>query len=164
MNRPRLKIKPSRWERYVELLSMVTAFASLFYLISQYASIPEEAPVHFGLSGKPDRYGHKSILFLLPSLNICLVIGLKILSGYPHLFNYPAKITPENAEKHYRSGLRVLRYLNLFIALLLGYISFAGINTALGRTEGLNPSIMGILVGGLFLMALYHFIRGSRKS
>ena len=56
---------------------LVLLVAPFLFIGFTYDLFPEKVPVHFNLSGEPDRYSDKSYgLFLMPILNVILYVFL----------------------------------------------------------------------------------------
>lgn len=66
------------------------------------------------------------------------VIGMTIVNRFPHLFNYPVKITKENAFRQYANASRMMRYLKFISVVILGVISFKTIPNAAGTSDELG--------------------------
>lgn len=126
--------------------------------------MPNEVPIHFNFAGQPDRTGSKFILLALPILNVALAVGLIFIGKYPHLFNFPVKVTQENAPDLYKIALSMLRTLGFLMALLLSYITFASVKTALGITASLNPYVLGILVGAILIGVFHNLFKMKRVA
>lgn len=61
--------EPSRIVVYAQVLVVAAAFfVFLGYLLWLYPSLPEVIPVHFDLSWTPNRWGHKSELFVIAGI------------------------------------------------------------------------------------------------
>jgi uncharacterized membrane protein len=116
--RPILKTKFRKADFVLEAIAILALIAIWVFPIITYNSLPDTIPSHFGLQGKADGWGSKSGIFLLPVINILLFTGLTILSKYPHKFNYPVKVTEENAILLYNKGTRFLRILKVSVVLL----------------------------------------------
>jgi uncharacterized membrane protein len=154
--------KPTRAQRYFELLSITLAMGALFYFIFYYPQLPAELPVHFDLEGNADRYGSKILLGIVPVLNVLVVIGFQFLSKKPQYLNYPISKTAENSQQLELLGQQLLRTMGLLIALLLGYITFATTNNGLGRSQGLNPTTMVVLGLAIVVILLYYIRKMMR--
>lgn len=70
----RLNVRPGL------ILSVLVAAGMAGVSAWAWSQMPDTVPVHFGLDGKPDRYGHKSeILLLMPALTLGLGLLLAFL-------------------------------------------------------------------------------------
>jgi uncharacterized membrane protein len=116
--RPILKTKFRKADFVLEAIAILALIAIWVFPIITYKSLPDTIPSHFGLQGKADGWGSKSGIFVLPGICIVLFAGLTILNKYPHKFNYPAKVTEENALRLYNKGTRFIRVLKASVMLL----------------------------------------------
>lgn len=133
--RPRLKLLLSRGDVLLEMLAISLLCICWVLAIYGFYTLPDSIPVHFDMSGKVTRFGSKFNIFLLSLIATVLYIGMSILNKYPHIFNYPYPITPENAEKQYRSASRVIRWLKFLIVTLFLFIDIVIIQAARNSTN-----------------------------
>lgn len=151
MDRPKINLKLSLFDQIVEILSVVALLTLMIIPIIYFGQLPDRIPSHFDFSGNPDSYLGKGSIWILPIVGLVLYIGLTILNRFPHKFNYPAKITPENAEKLYGVTTQMMRVLKVVILGLFNYMTYQVINVALNHAEGL---------GGYFVWVYLVFILG----
>lgn len=128
--RPVIKIKLSRTDIITDRLSLIFIVMTWVFTFIQYPSLPKIIPVHFDLKGNINYYGNKGTIFILPIIITIVVTGLSFLNKYPHVFNYPYKITPENALASYIKATRLLRILKLIISVFTLAIIFEMIRSA----------------------------------
>ena len=83
-----------------------------------------------------------------------------MVARFPHIQNYPWKITEENAKRQYALSRRLLAGLRALLMVMFALIVWGQIESALGRATGLGawfaPVFMGgmvLLVGGFLVMA-----------
>lgn len=129
--RPRLNIPLTASDRWLERLSIVGLLAFWGFAVYMYPRLPEIIPVHFNIKGEIDDYGNKITWLLLPVVATLLYLLLTMFSRYPHLLNYPVKITAANAERYYAKGVRLLRILKLAIVIILFTIAWIIIQSAI---------------------------------
>ena len=141
---PKLKISRSQTESILEFISGGVLLFLIVLLFQNWERIPDSIPTHFGGSGRPDDWGSKYTLLLLPFILIIIYSGFTILSRYPHVCNYPWRITEENAERQYLLARTFLCWLKLEIILLFTFIEWATIQLALGYSEGLRLTFLPI--------------------
>ncbi len=96
-------------------------------------------------------------IILLFTLACVLYIGLSILERYPHKFNYPVKVTPENKTLLHQLGINTVRYIKLtlilFFTLYIIALTFALPNSwIIAGTILFFIIIMGILATGIYKM------------
>ncbi|MFI5273957.1 MAG: DUF1648 domain-containing protein [Ktedonobacterales bacterium] len=95
-----------------------------------WSTLPATVPAHFGISGRPDAYGGKTTLLLMPAIALVLTVLLLIVARLPWAFNYPVRITPENAARTYRTGRLVPRWINLVLVWTFAVIGWQSIQVA----------------------------------
>jgi uncharacterized membrane protein len=117
-NRPDIKLTQKGTERVIILFSSIFFIASIAFSIFSYLRSPEIIPIHFAADGAPDNYGSRISLFIIPAIATVLFFGLKALSRHPKIYNYPQKITEDNAATIYRSGSRMILALNGCLMLI----------------------------------------------
>jgi uncharacterized membrane protein len=149
MNRPKIHITKAPLDRILDKAAFALVVLTLCLAAIYYGRLPDTIPVHFNTTGDPDRFGHKTTLLVIPAISLFLFIGLRYLSNFPESFNYPVKITVENAETQYQMGLRILYVLNLTFTGIFAYMTFATIQTALGKWNGLGKGLFWFIIIGI---------------
>jgi uncharacterized membrane protein len=147
--RPIVKIELTLWDKSLEMLGWFILIMFWILTILNYSNIPGTIPTHFDLTGKPDGFGDKSSIFILPVISSVLYIGMTILNRFPHIFNYPTKITNQNAERQYTIATKLIRYLKLIIVFTFSTI---GLMTSLISNNKLSG--LGILFLPLYLVII----------
>lgn len=153
MNRPKITISKEPFDVVIEMTGWLFLILLVIYPFFYFGSLPTSIPIHFGPDGQPDDYGNKIFIFLLPAIGLGLYLLLISVNRYPHTFNYPKKITPENAAYQYRVATQMIRLLNTVIIIGFAYINYAIVQHALGHTGGLGKLFMP-----LFLLAVFGVI------
>lgn len=148
--RPVLDLPRSPSERAAEILAVLGILFSAFVLLQAWSDLPDRVPRHFGVSGEPDAWGSKWWL-VGPLITMWFLYGLlTIINRYPHIFNYPVRITEENAARQYRLARSLLSWLKAELVWVFTYIIWAGIRVAQGKAMGL-----GIVFLPLFLLTIF---------
>lgn len=162
--RPKLKVKLQWFDYVIELLAFAGLVACWVVPITFYANLPSEIPVHFNAQGEPDRWGHKSNLWILPIMTLVLYSGLTILNRYPHVFNFPVTLNEGNALHQYTLAVRMVRVLKLAVVSAFTILAFGTIETAMHNTQGIDP--MTILPGlaGLFVYIGVYLWQASKAA
>lgn len=137
-SRPKLVLERSPFDNAMELVAKLLLL--FLWVLAGYSlfTLPESIPVHYNLTGKPDQYGSKASIFILPAIGTVLYFGLGWLSKYPHIFNYVTQITEKNARVQYTIATRTIRVLKVTILSLFSVIIFVTILTAVGVINGLG--------------------------
>jgi len=136
---PVIKIEKDKSDIILEWVALIVAIILVALPLYYFNDLSENIPTHFGSSGKADGFGSKGSLFILPVLGVGIYMLITYLSRRPHQFNYPSKITPENAREKYFRALKMMRYLNVIILVSLLYISWVSIQNGLGHPMNLGP-------------------------
>jgi uncharacterized membrane protein len=163
-SRPELIIIPSSGDRVVEWISLSLLVLLWLWVIYFYDTLPDSIPIHFNAAGQADDYGHKNMIFLIPGIATILFAGMTVANKYPHRFNYPVKITKENALQHYTSATRLIRHLKLMVVLIFFIITTLTTQTATGNTIGLSPWLLPTIMmvfAGLTASYLYSSFRNK---
>jgi len=146
MNRLRITIRRKPIDWVIELIGIVGLIILIGLPIIYFGKLPDIIPVHFGFNGQPDGFGTKNVIWMMPVLGGMLYLGMSLLNKHPHIFNYPQKVTEDNAERLYKTATRMMRILNALVACIFAYITFAIIQTALGNHNGLGTMFMIIFL------------------
>ena len=83
---------------------------------------------------------------------------------FPEIFNYPVKITADNAPAQYRNIMRMMRYLKMILAAIFGFILYKKILIAQGVKDGLGNWFLPIALGLLFIPLVYFIVNSFRIS
>jgi uncharacterized membrane protein len=145
----------------VELAGAIAILVSILSIVQFWAVLPDRIPIHFGLGGQPDALGDKVMIWMLPAVAAIIFVVLTAVSRYPHTFNYPVRITQENARRQYLLGRSLLVWLKAEICWLFAVIVRQQILVALGNAQRLSIELVfGITflifaTVGLYLVRAY---------
>ena len=120
--RPVLKIKPTFLDYLLELCSALILLSTIVIIIIHLKYLPNSVPAHFDIHGTANAFGNKHTMFIPLVIAILLYIGLSIVTRYPHIYNYPVRITELNVQHVYRIGIRTIRIVKLLTLSLLLFI------------------------------------------
>ena len=163
-NRPLIKIEwtPADWIlEGMALLGLLTVFGTAIY---NFPKLPDTIPTHFNAAGQPDGYGNKSVFLMFPAISLLLYLLLSLISLIPHRFNYPVKITPQNALKQYTMGTRLIRYLKMSLILLFFDINYSIIRHINNTSQGLGLWFLPVVLGFIFIPVIIYFILSYKNS
>jgi uncharacterized membrane protein len=161
---PRLKPALTTGDRTIEAAAILMLLAMWGIVLFSFSKLPDVVPTHFDATGKPDAFGDKTSLLLLPVLSTILFAGMTIINNYPHIFNYPVKITPENALRQYTIATRLVRTLKGVIMILFFIILYFTIRTALQESGGLGFWFLPLFLIMVYVPVLYYFVLSFRKK
>lgn len=128
-----------------------------------YPQLPASIPFHFNISGNPDSWGSKNLIFLLPAIAIGLFFVIRYLMRFPHLIIYPVTITEENKARQEKLAVFYVESVNTSVALLLLVLLYFQMQIALSLSEKL-PLLL-LLVGFIALLGpLFYYIYLAKKK
>lgn len=136
--RPVLDLARSPWEWVLEVVTGVGMIVCVGIVVQAWEALPERIPIHFGISGRPDGWGSKEAIALLPVVGLVLEGVLTLVNLYPHTWNYPVPITEENARVQYQLGRSLLVWMKAELIWLLALILWQQVQVAVGQGETMN--------------------------
>ncbi len=133
-----------------EIIAIAITIAGLLFTVAPLAilwpGIPDTIPTHFDIYGQPNSYGSKVALLIYPGVAFGITLLFQGLCRYPWVFNYPVLINEENAQRQYRRGRLLLRWVNAII-WLFGVVEWQAIQVARGAAQTLGSALsLGIFV------------------
>ncbi len=154
MKRPVIQIPRSGFDKFLDLLILVGLVFMVLLPLYYYNQLPDQIPIHFNGKGEADGFGSKNLIFLIPVIGLTNGLIIKKLNNYPHKFNYPVKITEQNAFIQYSIATRMMRMLNTFIILMMLYICYSQIRNALGQQSGLGQWFLPLFITAIFIIVV----------
>jgi uncharacterized membrane protein len=138
------------------LAGLAGGLFSISYAWAHYDRLPEQFPIHFGITGSPDAWGETSIaaVFLAPFATLLMggIVGAAALL----VANAKMAIRRDDggvslrAQERFRTAMtRVLSIVGLIVTAMMVEISITPIQVALGETTGMSVALMLSLVAGL---------------
>lgn len=164
-NRPKLTLTPTAHDKAVELAAAIALTVLWAVALISFVLLPDQIPIHYNLAGKADRSGDKLFVFMFAGIATALYVLLTIMNRNPHLFNYPIKITLENAEEQYTAATRLLRWMKLCVIVLFVTTTV----DRLLRAQGLLQLPPGTLMLGELLLIftpviIYFFVISKKRK
>ena len=163
MTRPKIRIKLTTADKAMELIGWFALITIWIIVISSYSNLPDTIPIHYNAVGKADGFGNKINILILPLVATILFVGMTIANKFPHIFNYPIKITEQNAFRQYTNATRMMRFLKLILVLIFGLITFKTTQSTGGNSSGLGIWFLPLTMGLIFI-PLIHFINKSFRT
>jgi uncharacterized membrane protein len=126
--------------------------------------LPERIPTHFNGAGVPDGFGAKSSVWTLPAIGVFMYILMTAVSAFPQIFNYPVKITEQNAPVQYRLATRFIRILKTLILVLFLFLSYKTFSTALGKTMGLGKAFLPVFIILTIFPIIFYLVKALNNK
>lgn len=153
-NRPKISLEKSTLDVFLDVFSFGILALSFIYTLLNYTALPDQIPVHFNSLGEITRYDDKDMIWIFYFLGFPIIYGIFYFNKFPHIFNYPQKITSKNAKKMYSDATRVMRFLNISIALLFAIISFEIIQVSINKAHTIRPLANYLVISIVILMTI----------
>mgnify|MGYP002961954574 CR=1 FL=1 len=108
--------KPYMTKRHLvlEILSYVLLLVCFIIAIVGMATLPDEIPTHFTMSGEIDGYGSPGTLLILPIIML-ICNGMTSLIMHvmpPTMWNTPSKLKPQNAVRALQDMISMIEVIN----------------------------------------------------
>jgi len=125
----------------------------IVYFIKIYTNLPESVPMHFGLDGKPDRYGNKTemiwMLLLLSAISIAVYFLIK----------YLPKIDPKKTAGY---SAETFKKISFALIIFLSGIQFFVINSSETGSFKLDKMLFPFM--GLFFAYLGNLMHSIKPN
>jgi hypothetical protein len=121
---------------------ILMVFISAFY----FNQLPEKIPIHFDLSGQPNDSGARISIFLLPSIGVLFYLLMFFLVRHVRGLNFPVPLTLQNREKMLSLTGQLFRFIRAAVVLFLLLIHTSVVQVALGRSYGINMTLIPIFL------------------
>jgi len=138
----------------LEGASLAVLVAIFVNLAAHWSELPGRVPTHYGASGNPNAWGGKNVLWVLPIVAVGLYLLLTTAARYQRLINLPIRVDRDLPEVR-KLLLTMTICMKAVMMLMLAYISWAGINTALGRAEGLGRMFLPLFLAATFAPVIF---------
>ena len=123
-------------------------------IIICYPKFPDTIPTRYNHVGHIDEFGGKENILILAVSATIFFVGMTLLNQFPHIFNYPTKITDDNAQRQYTTATRFIRYFKFAIVLLFWIVGFTSIQNANGK-DGFSDLFLPFIIGFIILPLVY---------
>jgi uncharacterized membrane protein len=150
--RPRIPIKLTTIDYFFEIIGAIGVVCLILLPVYFFNDLPSQIPKHFNALGQVDSYGNRGIIWLLPTIGLFLYVGMTILNKFPFAFNYPTKVTNDNAERLYKLGTRTVRLLKIVVVVSFAFLNFKTIEIALNKTTEIGKFYLPIFLTVLIIL------------
>lgn len=161
---PKLDITPNPVELVISWMGGIALFVALSYCLHVYPDLPDRIATKFNPDGGPRSYSGKQVIYVLPVVGILIWALLQYLSRHPHWYNYPFKITPDNAARQYSIGVSMMLKLNAVMSILFALITWETISIATCNCPGTMAYLgMTTIVAMGVILAIYIYRSSQAK-
>ncbi|HZK48649.1 MAG TPA: DUF1648 domain-containing protein [Thermoleophilia bacterium] len=162
MRRPRVPTERGGMWKVIEALALTGTIATVVIAGAAWTSLPARIPTHFGGDGTPDGWGGRWALLVMPVVGVVMYAGLTILERYPHIYNYPVRITEENAGRQYRLAVDLITLLKLEMVWMFATLTWGTVRVARGDADGLGTFSVLFYLAALFGTITVYMVRAVR--
>jgi uncharacterized membrane protein len=162
--RPVIKIPFTDTDYVFEAIAVIGIICGIVAVARAFPILPARIPTHFGASGVPNGWGSKNSLWFVAGLNAFLYAAFLTLSLFPQTFNYPVKVTEENAERLYRRAIGMLRWLRIEVAWTFAFMIYRSVQVAFGSAKGLGGAFLYVVVALVLVTTLYWAVEMVREK
>ncbi|MCB0632170.1 MAG: DUF1648 domain-containing protein [Saprospiraceae bacterium] len=160
---PKIVPPKSNLQYTLDRIALIALVCFLVYFLIYWPGLPERVPVHFDGAGNPNSYGNKTTLLLLPLISLILFFVLTAINKRPDLFNYPVKITEENAERQYTLARNMVSGLNAALIIAFFFLAWKTGMLVQGKADGLGPWFLPVFLGITMGPVVIYMIMAFRK-
>ena len=164
--RPKITIDLTKVDRTLEGLCLIILILLWTGTIAGFSKLPDQIPSHFNAAGQADDYSSKRSIFTLPIVATIFYLGMTIINRYPHVYNYPATVTAENARRLYTSATRLIRTLKLAVVVIFSAIVLLTYKSVFNKGDGLGFWFLPAVLALMFVPVIIYLIKtpNSKKS
>ena len=128
------------WRGLLEIIAGVAGILPLLIVLRAWDTLPEQIPTHFGISGRPDRWGGRWQAWLLPVVSLAVYVFLSVMSGMWGWLMGRASLSMQG------EAPALLLWIKLMEGLVFSYIVLMTVRIARQEAERLNGWVMGALI------------------
>ena len=161
---PKLKIEADDFDKKLELLGYFLLFFLWVYSVYAYTVLPDIIPTHFNIKGEVDSFGGKMMVLFLPLVGTIMYVSLTFLNKYPHYFNYPSKITPENAFAKYTVATKMMRVLKNELLFIFSIIQIFTYLSVKGETSSLIFWFLPFVIIMMLATMIYFIVKLTKAK
>lgn len=162
-DRPRPELEPTLAQQLLGLAAWLGVAVNALVAFYYWPQLPGEVPQHFNARGEVDAWGSRVLLLILPALSLVMVAGLAWLTRFPHLYNFPWKITEENAARQYELANDLMAAIRAATAWLFALISWEICRIGVGLPPLFGMLFLPIGLVGIFGSVIWYFIRAYQS-
>ena len=163
VKRPRIQIKLTPTDYLIEIVGAIGMVGLILFPVYFFNDLPSQIPKHFNALGQVDSYGPRVIIWLLPVIGLLLYAALTLLNKFPFAFNYPTKVTDDNAERLYTLGTRTIRLLKTIVVLSFFFLNFKTIEIALNKSTEIGKFYLPVFLAVLTISIGTMMYKMTRK-
>jgi len=155
--------KKTTYDKILEIVAIVALLAG-FYPLLYYSSIDSNAlfPTHYRFFGEIDGWGGRSTLWTMALIGLTFYVGLSVLQKFPKIYNYPCKVTEQNADYLYRLGVQLVRQVKVLCVFIMAYANNSIYRVVIGKDTGPDDFIVSMFILLMLSLLTIYIIKMMR--
>jgi len=149
-DRPHVSLKMTPLEMLIEIAALAGISSNLILFAYYWPKLPDAA---IGVTG--GGLNQANIYIFVTMLPVIVYLVATLFGLFPRLFNYPVKITDENAPREYRLAANLMRYMKAEVALCILIIEWVFVQISMGEDMSFSPFFIPIFLGMLIVTLAY---------
>lgn len=153
------------------IIPVVVTVLMGIYTLTQYNSMPDIIPTHWGITGEADAFSKKSLVSVLGPIIMSVGVGIIICISAIYSLKTRGKLNTDNIAESKKLHLNYLKKfaLTFFVINLSCQILFITILIATANASGVNvlvmwPCTISLIVAAIYQMYLYYKSPSKSKS
>ncbi len=164
INRPKIEVKTTWLSLISDILGTIGVIFLIAYTLYYFGKLPQTIPIHFNISGEADGFGSKYTLIIFPVIATFLHTLFFFIKKSPHIYNYPVKITEQNAEYQYKIAINLIHMVRISVIGLLSVLEWQMVEVSLGNQKDLGIMVLPVFLLLLFGSTIVYFIKAVKNK
>ncbi|MCK9203740.1 MAG: DUF1648 domain-containing protein [Bacteroidales bacterium] len=163
-DRPEIRpeMQPVDW--LLEAIALIGFLSFIGIVLYYFPKLPDMVPSHFNEWGAPDNWENKSSVWSLLGITVFIYALLTFINFIPHRFNFPVRITPQNALRQYTLAMRLIRYLKIVLVWMFFYIDLTTIRVTSKSAAGLGTWFLPVIIVLILLPLIIYSLLVWKKN
>ena len=126
-----------RWP--LEALSLLAFIGLALLVVTNWPSLPDRVPMHFGITGQPDRYGRRWSFLIMPVVAVALYVTMSLPGDTIGLLSGEAPSDPDSAF--------MLAWMKAIMMMLMCFCVWTIARVARGQARRMNVFVVLAFIG-----------------
>lgn len=157
-DRPRVSLKMTPREMLIEIAALAGMSCNLIIFAYYWPKLPDAA---IGATG--GGLNQANIYIFVTMLPVIVYLVATLFGLFPRWFNYPVKITEENARREYTLAANLMRYMKAEVTLCMLIIEWVFVQISMGEDMSFSPFFIPIFIGMLIVTLTGFFYEMYRQ-
>ena len=126
----------------------VAAVLTNFVMVAmRWSDLPERVPRHYGLTGKPNHWSPKGVIWVYPAISLAMLVAMagSLMTGATELDN-------EALRAQFEQNLRPMSIMAAYLAVLMLVLTIRTFAVAEKRAEGLGRLFIPAMLASVVIV------------